>query len=406
MHSFERMDLATALSQFDRTMANLELLQGLWKRYEEHIPTSPAFGLDTPEMHQIRREFADIAASLPAIDGKILDIELSPLDDISQMIWDYMEIGEQIEGYRASQESAYAPKKQLDDYQYRVIKRRRTLVRSRVEEVVAMVDDLLRSAVETDGGHEFPEDVDGWVCLRELTGELDRLRGTEVLSGTRIRELRRHMRFAEPCDLSDIVSEDWPSVRSALIDLVFEGEPLPVEVEDLGDLVRSKPTGSVTSRLAWGQIDDGDFERLVFDLLRSATTYENVEWLMKPNAPDRGRDISADQVSKDDLSTTKRRHVLFQCKHWQSRSIGISEIQTLLAEVELWSKNFSVVVIVTSGRFTQNAVDWREGREIKGEYPAVEFWSDSHLEHLLASRPALRSQYFREPSRICGEAGG
>ena len=383
-------------------MANLELLQGLWKRYEEHIPTSSAFGLDTPEMHQIRREFADIAASLPAIDGELLAIELSPLDDISQMIWDYMEIGEEIEGYRASQEEAYAPKKHLDDYQYRVIKRRRILVRNRVEEVVSMVDDLLRSVVETSGGHElpggheFPEGVDGWVRLRELTGELDRLRGAEVLSGTRIRELRRHMRFAEPCDLSDIVREDWPSVRSALIDLVFEGEPLPVEVEDLGDLVRSKPTGSVTSRLAWGQIDEGDFERLIFDLLWSAKTYENVEWLMKPNAPDRGRDISADRVSKDDLSTTRRLHVLFQCKHWQSRSIGISEIQTLLAEVELWSKNFSVVVIVTSGRFTQDAVEWRERREIKGEYPAVEFWPDSHLEHLLASRPALRSQYSRD----------
>lgn len=390
------MDLAIALTQFDRTMANLELLQGLWKRYEEHIPTSPAFGLDTPEMDQIRREFADIASSLPAIDGDRLEIELSPLDEISQMIWDYMEIGEQIEGYRASQEEAYAPKRMLDAYQYQVFKRRRILVRNRVEEVVAMVDDLLRSAVETSEGHEFPEGVDGWVRLRELTGELDRLRGAEVLSGTRIRDLRRHMRFAEPGDLSDIVREDWPSVRSALIDLVFEGEPLPVEVEDLGDLVRSQPTGSVTSRLAWGQLDDGDFERLIFDLLRSASTYENVEWLMKPNAPDRGRDISADRVSKDDLSSTRRLHVLFQCKHWQSRSIGIAEIQTLLAEVELWSKNFSVVVIVTSGRFTQDAVEWRERREIKGAYPAVEFWPDSHLEHLLASRPALRSQYSRD----------
>ena len=390
------MDLANALTQFDRTMANLELLQGLWKRYEEHIPTSPAFGLDTPEMHQIRREFADIAASLPAIDGETLAIEVSPLDDISQMIWDYMEIGEQIEGYRASQEEAYSPKRQLDDYQYKVIKRRRILVRNRVEEVVAMVDELLRSAVETSEGREFPDGVDRWVLLRELTGELDRLRGPEVLSGTRMRDLRRHMRFAEPCDLDDIVKEDWPSVRSALIDLIFEGEPLPVEVADLGDLVRSKPTGSVTSRLTWGQIDEEDFERLVFDLLRSASSYENVEWLMKPNAPDRGRDISADRVSKDDLSVTRRLHVLFQCKHWQSRSIGISEIQTLLAGVELWSKNFAVVVIVTSGRFTQDAVEWREKREIKGEYPVIEFWPDSHLEHLLASRPALRSHYSRD----------
>ena len=387
------MDLAIALTQFDRTMANLELLQGLWERYEEHIPTSPTFGLDTPEIDQIRREFADIAASLPAIDGEHLDIELSPLDEISQMICDYLFIGEQLEGYRASQEEAYAPKRRLDDYQHEVVKRRRILVRNRVEEVVDTIDDLLGSTVEISGGRKFPDGVDGWDSLRECTDELDRLKGPEVLAGTRIRDLRRHLRFAEPHDLDDIMREDWPSVRSALIDVIFEGEPLPVEVADLGDLVRSKPTGSVTSRLAWEQLDDADFERLIFDLLRSAGSYENVEWLMKPNAPDRGRDISADRVSTDDLSVTRRLHVLVQCRHWQSRSIGISEIQTLLAEVGLWSKNFAVVIIVTSGRFTQDAVEWREGREIRGEYPAVEFWPDSHLEHLLASRPALRSQY-------------
>ncbi len=374
-------------------MANLELLQGLWERYEERIPTSPAFGLDTPEIDQIRREFADIAASLPAIDGERLDIELSPLDEISQMIRDYLFIGEQLEGYRASQEEAYAPKRQLDDYQHEVIKRRRILVRNHVEEVVDTIDELLGSTVETSEGRAFPDGEDGWDHLRELIGELDRLKGPEVLAGTRIRDLRRHLRFAEPHDLDDIIREDWPSVRSALIDVSSEGEPLPVEVADLGDLVRSKPTGSVTSRLAWEQIDDAGFERLIFDLLRSAGSYENVEWLMKPNAPDRGRDISADRISADDLSVTRRLHVLVQCRHWQSRSIGISEIQTLLAEVGLWSKNFAVVVIVTSGRFTQDAVEWRESREIRGEYPAVEFWPDSHLEHLLASRPALRSQY-------------
>ena len=390
------MDLANALTQFDRTMANLELLQQLWERYEKHIPNSPAFGLDTPEIDQIRREFADIAASLPAIDGEGLAVQLSALDDLSQLILDYMEIGLQVEGYRTSQDEAYSPKRQLDDYQYRVIKKRRILVQRRVEEVVAMVDDLLRSSLDTNDGREFPDDVDGWSLLRELTGELDRLKGAEALSNTRIRDFRRHMRFAEPCDLSDIVEEDWPSVRAALVDPIFEGEPLPVAVEDLGDLVRSEPTGSVTSRLAWEQLNDEDFERLVFDLLHSADSYENVEWLMKPNAPDRGRDISADRVSKDDLSATRRIHVLFQCRHWQSRSIGISELQTLLAEVGLWSKNFAVVVMATSGRFTQDAVEWRETREFKGVYPAVEFWPDSHLEHLLASRPALRSNHFRD----------
>ena len=390
----EDMDLSAALTQFDRTMANIELLESLWQRYEQHIPTSVTFGLDTPEIGQIRREFSDIADSLPAINETKLEAELLPLDDISQMRLDYMDIGLEVEGYRAIDDATQLPKRNLDEYKYRVIKMRRRLVRNRIEEVVARIDGLLRSTIETDEGREFSDNQDGWSHLRELLGELDRLRGAETLSGTRMPDLRRHVRFAEPHDLHDIVETDWLSVRTALVDMVFEGEPLPVEVEDLGNLVRSEPAGSVTSRLAWEQIDSDTFERLVFDLLRSADFYENVEWLMMHNAPDRGRDISADRVVVDELTGTKRTHVIVQCKHWLTRSVSLDDATSLLARVDLWSKRFAEVIIVTSGRFTQDAVDWREKREIRGDFPAVTFWPDSHLEHLLASRPALRSTYF------------
>ena len=391
----EQSDLSAALQQFDRTLTNIQLLEDLWEQYELHIPTSVHFGLDTPEIDQVRREFNDIASSLPNIDGEGLDAELMALDDISQMMFDYMEIGLEVEGIRNTQDEAHRPKRQMDDYRFRVTRLRRKLVRRRIEEVVVMVDELLRSTIETEGGRAFSESVDGWSQLLDLIGELDRLRGSEHLEGTRMRELRRHMRFAEPCDLADIVREDWPSVRAALLDMVFEGEPLPVEVQDLGDLVRSEPTGSATSRLAWDQIDSDRFERLVFDLLRSADFYENVEWLMKLNAPDRARDISADRIMIDELQGTKRIHVLVQCKHWLEKSVSVSDMTTLLAQVGLWKKTFSEVIVATSGRFTQDAVDWREQRELEGHFPAVEFWPNSHLEHLLATRTTLRSNYFR-----------
>ena len=387
------MDLSAALSQFDRTMANVELLDHLWQRYEPHIPTSPAFGLDTPETEEIRRDFADIAKELPAIDGYHVDPELLALDDISQAIIDYWEIDVPF-AFREIDNLSQGPRRQLDDYRHRVIKMRRRLVRKRIEEVVANVDNLLRSTIETEQGRQFPDTDHGWPELSNMIAELDRLRGTATLIGTRLGDLNRHIRFAEPHDLRDIVDLDWPSVRTALVDLVFDGEPMTVSVGDLGDLVQSKPTGSVTSRLEWEQLDAETFEGLVFDILRSADLYENVEWLMKTNAPDRGRDISAERVIVDELSGTERFHVLFQCKHWTSRSVTLPDVVTLLAEVGLWSRRFAEVIVVTSGRFTKDAVEWREKREVERESPAVRFWPGPHLEHLLASRPAIRSTYF------------
>ena len=391
------MDLSEALDQFDRTMANIEILQDLWQRYARHLPTSVAFGLDTPETDQIRWEFNDIVESLPVIHGERLEADLLRLDDVSQSMFEYREIlDSELDILRAIDDVQYLPKRQLDQYQFKVVKMRRILVRNRIEEAITSVDQLLQSTIETHEGREFPSDCDGWLLLREAMAGLDRLRGEETLSGTRLSDLNRHMYFAEPCDLRDIVEIDWPNVRAALVELVFRGEPVKVSSKDLGDLVSSEPTGSVTSRLPWEQVDQETFERMVFDLLRSAGSYENVEWLMKTNAPDRGRDISAVRVIVDELGGTKRSDVVIQCRRWITRSIGIQEIVVLLEKVGLWSRKFSTIIIVTSGMFTQDAVEWREKRELNGESPSVEFWPRSHLEHLLASRLALRSNYFHQ----------
>lgn len=389
----ESMDLSAALVQFDRALANLERLEDLWKRYEPNIPTSPAFGLDTSEVDQVRRDYSDVAHSLPPIDGYRLDADLPSLDGISQAIIDVWEIDEPsaiVDIHDMSQ----APRRQIEEYRHRLVKARRQLVRRRIEDVVSEVDDLLRSTIRVEQGREFCGIEDGWLQLSEMIAELDRLRGADQLRGTRIGDLNRHIRFAEPNDLRDIVELDWPSVRTALIDIVYDGEPLPISVDDLGELVRSEPTGPVTSRLQWSQLDSETFERLLFDLLHSTSSYENVEWLMKTSAPDRGRDISAERVIVDELSGTERRHVLFQCKNWQSRSVNVRDLTTLLEEVKLWSRPFLEVVLVTSGRFSQDAVDWRDKRELSQELPIVRFWAGSHLEALLASRPSVRSKYF------------
>ena len=389
----DEMDLSAALDQFDRTLSNVTRLQKLWQEYEEHIPTGISFGLDTTETDDIRRQFADTVRSLPAINDERLDVELMALDDISQDRFDAGEL-DFLDAKRSVEDSVYLPERELGKYRYQVIRARRKLIGNHIDNIVARVDNLLRLTCEIEGGRQFLEITDGWSQLRETIAELDRLLGPDMLSETRLGDLNRHLYFAEVHDLRDIVEMDWPNVRPALIELIFDHDPLPVTVDDLGALVDSRPNGPVTSKLEWDRLDSESFERLIFDLLLSADGYENVEWLMKTNAPDRGRDLSATRITVDQLSGTKRASVLLQCKHWLTRSIGVAEIVTLLGEVELWLRPFVVVVVVTSGRFTQDAVQWRETREASGVVPSVEFWPESHLEHLLASRPTIREIYF------------
>lgn len=119
------------------------------------------------------------------------------------------------------------------------------------------------------------------------------LLGNSVTKPPRWQDLHRHMHFGMLGDLHDIIEHDWPSVKAGLRKSMYgESEPVPVEVEDLGDLVSTKPRGSVATKLRWESLTDEEFERLVFALISSERGYENPEWLMKTNAPDRGRDLS------------------------------------------------------------------------------------------------------------------
>jgi endo-1,4-beta-mannosidase len=54
------MDLENALTQFDRTAANVELLEELLERYHASIPAGINFGLDTAEIDQLYRDYEEI----------------------------------------------------------------------------------------------------------------------------------------------------------------------------------------------------------------------------------------------------------------------------------------------------------------------------------------------------------
>lgn len=208
-------------------------------------------------------------------------------------------------------------------------------------------------------------------------------------------DLRRHLHFGTAGDLSDIEEHDWPSVKEGLRKGLYGvNEPLPVATADLEDLVSAKPTGQIITALNWENLDADAFERLIFSLISEAQGYENPEWLMQTNAPDRGRDLSVIRVTVDPLSGTSRHRVIIQCKNWLSKSVTLADVQTMVAQMDLWNEPpVQVLIIATSGRFTTDAVQWVENRASKGTPPRVELWPESHLESLLAARPALIAQF-------------
>ena len=188
---------------------------------------------------------------------------------------------------------------------------------------------------------------------------------------------------------------DWPSVKSEIESRLYEDdEPLPVVTDDLAALVRARPTGPVTSQLPWERLGPDDFERLMLELLRQAPGYENPNLLMPTNATDRGRDVEAIRVAEDVLAGSKRYRVIVQCKHWREKSVGRSELVNCIEAVKLWEPpRVDVLVVATTGRFSQDSVATAESRNHRGDLPTVALWPDVHLEHLLAVRPSIAAAF-------------
>ena len=144
------------------------------------------------------------------------------------------------------------------------------------------------------------------------------------------------------------------------------------------------------TQLQWNKLSAERFERLIFTLVSDAEGYADVDWLMKTNAPDHGRDVGAVRLRSDSLSGYSQERIVIQCKHWLSRSIRDDEIAKEVVSVEHWDNPpVDVLVIATSGRFTADAVSWVERHNAKGVRPRIEMWNDAKLEALLAARPHL-----------------
>lgn len=391
------VDLDTALSRFDVVETNLSRLEKVIEEYEGLVPEGISFTAGSPEglrADELRAAYDEIVATLPAIDGWRMTAELIDLDDIAQARLDANEISEPEILIRLGKAMA-EPMRETKEYRRRFARQRRLLVRERARTLLTEIDRALDQLAYYDGEPNAEVQHERWEDLKASFAELERLLGSGVLHRGRWSDLKRHLAFGLGVDLRDIISHDWPDVRPRIEEGLYDAlEPLPVDVGDLADVVADRPSGRVSTRLAWEDLSPEDFERLVFNLLTTAGTYENVEWAMRTNAPDRGRDIAAHRVTTDPLSGVHRARVAVQCKHWTTKSVRPDDVSSEVTSVQLWDNPpIDVLIIVTSGRLTMDAISWIEKHNATGTRPRIEYWTDSHLESLLAQRPELVTEF-------------
>jgi hypothetical protein len=387
--------LNAALRKFDAVEANLGKAERLLGILMEAVPQGIAFGT-TPEYDQTWREFHDIIETLPKVDGWKGEIYVMDLDEIAQQRLDASELGE-IDYTISVEKRVNEPPKHLAEYRYRFNKKRRQLVRDAINALIDRADERVRhlaplAELDQRGRPVESPDFEG---LKADVVELAMLMGSSIPKPPRWSDLNRHLAFGQYGDLNDIVRQDWPAVSAGLRKSMYgDNEAVPVDVEDLGSLVNERPSGPVATRLKWEALSDEDFERLIYVLISSVPGYQNPEWLMRTNAPDRGRDLSVYRVHEDALSGTTRWRAIIQCKHWQSKGVNVAEIALLKEQMRLWEPpRVDICVIASSGRFTSDAVAAVEKHNASDSGLRIEMWPESHLERLLATRPAIIAEF-------------
>ncbi|MFF1253689.1 restriction endonuclease [Pseudarthrobacter sp. NPDC058329] len=395
------MDLDSALATFDKVAVNLEKLEKIWDRARPYVPSGPQLG-NVPEYTTLARNWDDLLPGLLPIEGWRITESLPDIDALGQAFMDYGDIAELPRGAWAEAER---PGEELAKYRHLLDRARRRVIASRLTELTDQVSRLIEKIIlgipTLDEWNAAPlgprvridtPEVDE---IENCLAEIERLLGQTVERTGRWGDLNRHLRFGEVHDWHDISALDWPSV---LVDIeaakVGEADPIPVPDIDLGEIGKAELTGQATTALSWTVLNPDGFERLLFDILRDLEGYQNIEWLMKTNAPDRGRDISLQRVIPDSSGSIRTERVIVQAKHYTSKSVGPSDIHASLASLSMWEPPVvRSLIIATSSRFSSDAVAIAEKHNENGLRPHIELWADSKLETLLSQRPKLAITY-------------
>lgn len=386
------MELQQLLSIFDAASANLAKAERVWSRARPLLPDSAVLG-GAPGFDDFARDWLKIIAALPPVDDWTITDPLPTPNQIGQAFLDCMDIDMPA---WSVYEAIEKPDKDLEQYGYLLRRARREAVRHRIEELVAEVDRLLPLIVDgvpTDA--DDPLEHPGTALIRDHIAEVERLLADTCPRAGRWPHMRRHMSFGQCRDWWDITQLDWPSIKPEILAATAApSDPLPVPDIDLGVAARSAPSGGVTSALQWDAINDDEFERLLFDLIRGLPGYDNVAWLMKTKATDNGRDLSAHRTLPDPSGHVRHERVVIQAKHWLKNSVDSASILDVLSRLSAWEPpHIHCLVVATSGRFTPAAVRFADTHNDKGVDPRVELWPETQLEAMLARRPDLTAAY-------------
>lgn len=387
-------DLNEAIKQFDNTEANLKKLVKLWKEIVKLIPEGIFLGSN--ELHEEKcRVFREVLKVMPAIDGFVLDDKICDYNEIGQMRLDANEVGE-IACIVGVEEAIFSQGRLLREYRFKFDRDRRSLIRNKTEELISKVDNLILELQRKNNDKKIPlpGSTDEWKSLTHSMTQLEVLLGS-MKRPPRWYDMHRHLKWGEPCDLHDIINVDWPEIKPPLNNILYgEDDPIPVQTSDLSDLVKSKPTGEIISKLNWNKINEEDFERLIFNLISNQQEYRNPQWLTNTNAPDKGRDLSVEYIIEDKLGIFQKKRIIIQCKHILSKSISMKEIAPLREQMKLWEPPIvDILIIATSGRFTTDSVEYIEKFNQSDTALKIQMWPESHLEKLLARDTVLIAEF-------------
>ncbi|MFA6547450.1 MAG: restriction endonuclease [Candidatus Magasanikbacteria bacterium] len=392
----QEVPLNSALRLFEITEANLVKLERLWKEISDLTPTGIVFGKND-EYENKCRSYSEILPHLPKIkDWKPTATPLD-LDDVAQMRLDAAELQE-ISVTVSTENEVSSPGRELGKYRFLLNQKRQEIFRDSLVSLIDSVDEDIRGIRKfIDVSEEKPEIMSGdeWDRLQSNIGQIDTLIGSSTDRAKRWFDLHRHLKFGQSQDFDDIERMDWPSVKKSLRESMYgENEPIPTDIDNFDELVTKKPIGQIVSKLQWENISPEEFERLIFSLISNEEGYENPQWLTNISAADRGRDLSVDRVSSDRLAGVIRHRVIIQCKHWLKKSVSIDDVASLQAQMKLWEPpRVDVHIIVTSGRFTTDAVSFIEKQNQSDQALRIEMWPESHIEMLLASRPNFIAEF-------------
>lgn len=159
---------------------------------------------------------------------------------------------------------------------------------------------------------------------------------------------------------------------------------------------------ALDQELGWDELDEVEFEKLIYDLLHELG-YTNVVWRKgtpkKSTTPDSGRDIEAQLLREDPDGNKHLERWFVQAKHYSS-AVSPSDFKDAITWAEAKRPNVLLLTVSALSNSSRDFIETYE-RETKPHF-RIKAWERPEIERLLARFPSLLSKYFpeRDPLKV------